>query len=231
MMHLGTALSIILYFYKDIKSFFVVLPQAMFPFIQNGINSEEQRKTLFFVRNMVMTTIVTVIFALIIKNVALRLGRTPKIIALNLIFFGFLLWLSDRKPLFKIGSLKSKFDPKSSFFLGLMQSLAVFPGVSRSGILFTGTRALGLSKIESSEFTFLLSLPIIFAGIIHKLPAIILGSRSIGFIYWFLGTFVSFLVGVCVIHFFMKFISRIGFFPFFVYRLCLGVFILYFIYS
>ena len=107
-----------------------------------------------------------------------------------------------------------------------MQSLAVFPGVSRSGILLTGTRFLNIPKKEASEFTFLLSLPIIFAGIIHKLPAIILGTSNLAMIYWIVGVVVSFLVGLGVVHFFMKFISKVGFFPFFVYRAVLGILIL-----
>ena len=225
MMHLGTALSISIYFYKEIKSFLIVLPQALFPFVQD----EKNTQVLHFVRNMVFTTIVTLICALVLKTYAIRLGRSVNIIAFNLIFFGLLLWIADKKTLFNISTLKTKFDFKSSLFLGVLQSFAVFPGVSRSGVLLTGTRFLGIKKVEGSEFTFLLSLPIIFAGIIHKLPAIILGSKSIGITYWLLGTFVSFFVGLCVIHFFMKFISKIGFLPFFIYRLILGLCIIYFL--
>jgi undecaprenyl-diphosphatase len=226
MMHLGTAMAIVLYFYKKILGFFKILPVAMFPALRRDELDIETHKDLYLVRNMVVTTIITVLVALCLKTFALRVGRSPNLIAFNLIFFGFLLWLSDKKSLFKVGTLEKEFQFKTCLFLGCLQSLAIFPGVSRSGILLTGTRSLALPKVQASEFTFLLSLPLIFAGVIHKLPAIMLGTSRLAPMFWILGTVVSFVVGIAVIHFFMKFIVKVGFLPFFIYRLVLGVLIL-----
>ena len=60
-------------------------------------------------------------------------------------------------------------DVKKALLIGLAQSLAVFPGVSRSGVTLTTARFLGVSRKESARFSFLLSLPIIFIGAIARL--------------------------------------------------------------
>ena len=106
MMHLGTAIAIIIYFYKNILGFLKVLPVALFPKLHKD---NQPVPDLFFVRNMAVTTIITVIVALCLKTVALRLGRSPHLIAFNLIFFGALLWFCDKKSFVKLILFKKHF--------------------------------------------------------------------------------------------------------------------------
>jgi undecaprenyl-diphosphatase len=99
--------------------------------------------------------------------------------------------------------------------------------VSRSGITLTTARFLKISREEASRFSFLMSLPIIFASIVYKSPEIIRGEATyVSLTDTLLGVSISFVVGLLTIHFFLKFIKRIGLFPFAVYRVLLGIVLL-----
>jgi undecaprenyl-diphosphatase len=226
MMHLGTALSVIVFYRRKLKRLFFALPHA---FVLTAKEDTDHNEDIGFLRNIIFTTFITLIFAFILKKFSFQFGRSPQLIAINLMVFGFFLWLADRKSFFNLGTLKEKWNWKAGLYLGIMQSLAVFPGVSRSGILLTGTRSVNIGREEATEFTFLLSLPIIFAAILYKIPAILVNTSTVPGMYWLIGTFVSFAVGYLVIHFFLALVLRIGFFGFFLYRLLLGLGILYFI--
>lgn len=221
MMHLGTAFAICIYFHKDLLELF---KQGITLFKQRSITKD----SVYFV-NFSLATIVTVIFILIIKDFALNYGRNPQFIGFNLIFFGLVLFISDRVG--KSGedlTLNNKY--LKAMLIGFSQMLAIFPGVSRSGITITCARFMGLSREKASRFSFLLSLPIIFASVLYKLKGIIKGEDVLGDfnnLHLFIGVFISFLVGFITIHFFLKLLNKIGFGIYAIYRLALGIIILY----
>lgn len=218
-MHFGTALAVILYFRKDILKLineFIIL-----------IKTRNLKKEGIFLQNFAFATIISVIFILLIKDLALDYGRNSVFIGFNLIFFGILMYISDRKQNIDI-DLNSQRDFKRAFLIGMSQSLAIFPGVSRSGITLTASRFSGLSRIEASRFSFLLSLPIILASIIYKAPKIFSGEAiHVDLSVVLLGTIVSFIVGILSIHFFLKIIAKMGLWVFTVYRIILGIIILW----
>lgn len=221
MMHLGTAFAICIYFHKELKE---LLLQGIYFFK----NRKADENSIFFL-NFTLATIITVIFILLVKDFALNYGRNPKFIAFNLIFFGLLLFISD-----KYGKHGEDLTHNSKYLkamvIGFSQMLAIFPGVSRSGITITSARFMALSRDRASRFSFLLSLPIIFASVLYKLKGILKGEEVLGEfsnLHLFLGVFVSFVVGFVTIHFFLKLLNKIGFGIYAIYRLILGIIILY----
>ena len=135
--------------------------------------------------------------------------------------FGIALWLSDiwGKRQFKTEDMSWK----HAGIMGLAQAVALIPGTSRSGITMTAARTLGYTRVEAARFSMLMSLPIIGAGglfSIIKLAGAQGGSGSLG--AGLMVAFVAFIVAYLSIAFFMKWVSRIGMFPFMVYRLLLG---------
>jgi len=216
-MHIGTALAVMIYFRRELWK----LTLGFF----NLFNLKKPHDP--HVVNLLFATIISFILILFIKKFAADFGRSPLMIAINLIFFGLLMWGVD-----KVSSKNSehRIDQtimwKASFFIGLMQALAIFPGVSRSGITITTGRLFALTREQSSRFSFLLSLPVIWGGFIFKLPELT-QAPSFDFINCLIGTGVSFFTGILAIHFFISTINKIGFGGFTLYRILLALMILF----
>ena len=221
MMHLGTALAILVYFKRDVIRLF----KGLGDFIRKDPYSVDK----LFAVNFTIATITSVVLILAIKDFALDYGRNSLFIAFNLIFFGILMYLADRK-IPKGLSMETSSQSKISLLVGASQSLAIFPGVSRSGITITAGRVAGLSRLEASRFSFLLSLPIIFASILYKGKDILTSEQSamamVNVWHIAIGVTVSFIIGILTIHYFLKFLAKVGLGIYTIYRIILGVIIL-----
>lgn len=218
LLHVGTAIAIIVYFHKEVKSIFL---QILNIFKTKSLDGS------WFVVNFFIATVMSVAFILVFKDLAQTIGRSTDLIAINLIFFGLFMWISDLKKTDESKEMSSRGSMKSAIIIGISQSLAIFPGVSRSGITLTAARSMSISREEASRFSFLLSLPIIIASTIYKLPEILNGSATyVEPINIILAIAISFIVGLLTIHYFLKFIKRIGLLPFAIYRVILGLVLL-----
>ena len=101
-----------------------------------------------------------------------------------------------------------------------------------TGITITSARFSGLSRVNASRFSFLLSLPIIFASVAYKLKSTLGdGGESISFdlTHMLVGVSVSFVVGIVTIHYFLKLLNKMGLGIYAVYRALLAIAIFYFI--
>ncbi len=213
-MHLGTAIAVTLYFRDEILR----LIMGFFSLVLNpkkSINDPDRP----FVLNMLIATIATFVLVLALKP--LQDGdwaRQPIVISINLVLCGLLMYLADRWGKSNFPSLKDKFSFFPSLMIGFAQALAIFPGVSRSGATLSAARALGLSRKRAGEFSFILSLPIIFGGFLIELWGHRHDTLAFDYHQMIVGLMVSFFVGLITIHFFLKLISRMGLLPFFIYR-------------
>jgi undecaprenyl-diphosphatase len=241
-LHVATALSLTIYFRSDIKylikEFFAALnwkkikikiPEDV---VEQEIESSKQNvhfKKISFVP-FFYAIVASIFLIVLLRPLSEVYGRSPNAIAFNLFFWGWLLYLADRKktrPGEDFGLSKgNKSSQKKAIVIGLAQALAIFPGVSRSGITMTTGRFLNLSKIDASHFSFILSLPIIYAGMIFKIPAFFTedilfewDACAIAFIF-------SFVSGYITIHYFFKLISKIKFIYFAIYRSLLAALVL-----
>lgn len=214
MMHLGTALAVVIYFRKDVISYAKTLTPSL---VNLNVGGAER----WFTRNFIYATFVSIFF-IVLFLVPSKMARTPWLIVFNLSFFGLLLWLADRKNRQLSGHLETpmhaKMQWKTAALIGAAQALAIFPGVSRSGITLTVSLFLGMKRKEAGEFSFLLSLPIILAGIFKEIPDIIKEGNSDSLFVLVIGVATAFVVGLLTIHFFMKLIGRIELKYFAIYR-------------
>jgi undecaprenyl-diphosphatase len=219
MMHLGTGLAVIIYFREEILRYIKTLNFKLLDFKLGGPDR-------WFVRNFIFATIVSVIFILILMPVS-KLARDPYLIVFNLSFFGALLWLGDylnRKRGNQLESpMTTQFQWKLAGLIGLAQAIAIFPGVSRSGITLTVALVLGMRRKEAGSFSFLLSLPIIFAGILKEIPDLMKTQDQSDVMVLLVGVLTSFVVGLLTVHFFMKLIKSIQLGWFAVYRWILAI--------
>ena len=213
-MHLGTALAVICYFHKKILSLAV------------GFITGNDPEARAYSINIIIASMMTVILALVVKDYGEGFGRQPIVIGVNLIVFGLLMWFVDSKfEQREVETTKVSSFWKHALLIGLAQAVAVFPGVSRSGATLSMSRALKMDRTSASEFSFILSLPVIIGGLVLKLPEL---TSSTGFesgiCLW--GVFVSFVTGLVTIHFFLELIKRVGLWPYTFYRVILGLVII-----
>jgi len=126
-----------------------------------------------------------------------------------------------------IGAERRKLDDLTvghGIVYGLAQSLALIPGVSRSGGTITAGLLLGYRREAAARYAFLLAIPAVFGSGFYELYKVLkspapevftMGETAVA-------TIVAFGVGLAVIAFFMKWISRHSFLPFVLYRVALG---------
>ena len=157
-LHVGTLVAVVAYFWSDV----VRLVAAWLASVRRqSVESAEERIAWFVV---IATVPAAIIGALGEDLIAEHLGE-PWQIAIFLAAFGSLLWGADRTPP-RRGM--SDLGPGTAVAVGLAQSLALMPGVSRSGITITAARFLGLDRDSAARFSFLLLIPIVFGASLWK---------------------------------------------------------------
>lgn len=222
MMHLGTAMAVLFYFKKEILNYLKSINTKFFDLTYNNPDT-------MFVRNFVFSTMVSVFFIVLFMPVS-KMARTPYLIVFNLAFFGSLLWLADlvnKKQHTHLDSpMGSQMQWKLAGLIGFAQALAIFPGVSRSGITLSVALILGMRRKDAGAFSFLLSLPIIFAGILKEIPHITTDHESNHIEILLTGVLVSFGVGWLTIKYFMKLIGKVRLSYFAIYRWILAILML-----
>jgi undecaprenyl-diphosphatase len=172
---------------------------------------------------LVVASVPAGIAGILLQDLAETRLRALPLQAAMLAIFGFLLWWVDRsRP-----AGQDARDPGwgTCLAMGAAQSLALVPGVSRSGITITAGRAAGLNRVSAARFSFLLATPITFgAGLVelrhmpHDLP---LSTMLIGVV-------TAAVTGFLAIRGLIRWLGRAGFGGFFVYRLALAGVILMF---
>ena len=117
---------------------------------------------------------------------------------------------------------------RKAFFIGMFQSLAMVPGVSRSGATIVGGMLMGLNRKQSAEFSFLLAIPTMLTATAYDLYK----SHSQFSVQEFhllgVGFFTSFLTAMITVKLLLRFISTHSFMPFGIYRILLGLIYSYF---
>lgn len=156
----------------------------------------------------------------------IKLLLHPYVVIFMLIFGGFILIFIEKAHKNKAYAITSldELSFKTAFFIGLIQSLAMIPGTSRSAATIIGGLLLGLNRKSATEFSFLLAIPTMLIATSYdmlKHHDTLFAQDT--FVPLFIGFVVAFVVAIFVIKFFLKFISRFDFVPFGYYRIILGL--------
>ena len=152
--------------------------------------------------------------------------RSLTLIALTLIIFALILGLADY--LGTSGKGIKDFDLKSAVLMGLGQSMALIPGVSRSGMTIAMGRMLGYSRSAATKVSFFLAIPAVLGSGLYQLYQTLSdpSTEVFSLTETFAATVVAFVVGYAVIAWLMRYISKASFAPFVIYRVLLGLLIL-----
>lgn len=149
-------------------------------------------------------------------------------VAVMLIVYGVLFIMiedrnKDKKP--KIDSFND-LSYKTALIIGLFQVLSLVPGTSRSGVTILGAIILGSSRFIAAEFSFFLSIPVMFGASALKLIKFGFNFTSMELAILFTGMVVAFIVSVIAIKFLLTYIKRNDFKAFGWYRIVLGILVL-----
>ncbi len=220
-LHVGTLVAVVVYFWADI----VRLTASWIGSVRRRSISSPDERIAWFVA--IATVPAAAIGAAGESLIAENLGE-PWQIAIFLAVFGVLLWVADRTPATK---QMSDLGPGAALAVGFAQSLALMPGVSRSGITITAARFLGLDRDSAARFSFLLLVPIVFgASLWEGVNEILLGDLPAGWQGPFVvGIFAAAGSGLIAIWGLLGYVRRHNYTVFVVYRLVAAAFILFLI--
>lgn len=220
-LHLGTLLALVLYFLPDLKKIIKGLANSLSR--RKTIPSEENRfySRLFWF--LVLGTIPAVVLVLLFKK-SIESSFTSALVSATLLLVnGVYLALADvfatpNKPLRELKGL-------GAFIVGVAQATALLPGISRSGVTISTGILFGLKREEAARFSFLLSIPIVLGATVLEIAT--LSWKEMSVLFFLAGVFISFIVGLLCVHFFLRFLrhSRLIWFAF--YSWALGFFVLY----
>ena len=217
MVHLGTLIAVLIFFRKDIMN----ILKAMWHALKNKDWSDKEAKLGLYI---CVGTIITIVLALPINEIAEKLVYKPAIVGGLLFITGFTLLYSEYKSK-KLEKKTDNVDLKSSILIGLAQGLAALPGFSRSGWTIATGLFCGLDRITSARYSFLLSIPIILgASMVYPLVKINV-AEAVGYNWSAIiaGTVVSGITGYLCIKYFMRFISKFSLAIFGYYCIIAGI--------
>jgi undecaprenyl-diphosphatase len=220
---LGTLASILIYFREDIKNILVA-------FIRENISElrcyREQSLNSRLGWMIIIGTIPVVVVGLLFKRqIEGVFTKNLYVIAASLIALAVLLAVAEKIASHKKGI--SEVGWLDALVVGVAQAFALIPGSSRSGTTLTGGLFMGMNREAAARFSFLLSVPAIFAsGFLQLYEALRMGIDSIGVVHYTVATVVSGVSGYCAIDFLLKYLRKNTTFLFVYYRIALGVLIL-----
>ena len=220
MVHMGSFLAVLVYFWRDILK----LVQGTLQLLTGNVTP--YGKLALFI---LVATIPAVVFGLYVKKTGMIDSvRGAQIIGWNAIIFGILMYVADR-----FSAVRHKMEHmtlKPAVLIGIAQAIAIIPGTSRSGITMTAARALGFTRPEAARFSFLLGIPAIAGAGILVLGEAVNSGHKISADAVMTGA-LTFFTALAAISFLMMLVKRYSLLPFVIYRLVLGAVLLSLVYS
>ncbi|MEM0514152.1 undecaprenyl-diphosphate phosphatase [Pseudoalteromonas sp. YIC-827] len=210
--HVGSLMAVMIYFRKEIGDILVAWFKSF-----GSQGATDDSKLGWYI---LLATIPAGIAGKLFEDLIEQHLRAAIVIAITTIFFGLVLWLADIKA--KQSKNIYQLNWKSALLIGCAQAVALIPGTSRSGITMTAGLFLGLTKESAARFSFLLSVPVIGGMGLIKTIELATGEQAVDWQALILGAGLSFMAAYACIFLFLKFIERMGMFPFVIYRLLLG---------
>jgi len=212
--HAGTLFAVMYFFRADI---FLMMKSL----ISKNNTLNDSRKLAYL---LIIATIPIVIAGLLgLDFIESNRNSISSIAYMNLVFAGLLLLAykasSSSKSLVELTIL-------GAIFIGVFQIFALFPGASRSGTAITAALLIGLNLKDSSRFAFLLAIPTILGALVFLIGDLALYPANINRASLVVGFLTSSIFAFLTIKYFLIFVEKIGMYPFVIYRVLLGVFIL-----
>ena len=215
--HFGTLIAVLFYFRRELL--------AMAGSWMRPVRGEDDRQNRRLGAYLLVASAATLFIGFLAYDLVAEHLRYLRVVAWARLGFGVLLWVADaigreQRPL-------ASLDLRGALLIGLAQACALIPGASRSGVTITAGRLLGLSADAAARFSFLLSVPVIAAAGGYAFYKTLSGEAQIAWPEFLLAAALSALAGWACIAAFLALLRRVGLLPFIVYRLGLGLLLLW----
>ena len=202
--HGGSLIAVVIYFLKDLFQIF---------------------NNYSLIKNIIIATIPVVIAGFLIKITGLNIFlQDINVVAFATLFFSIVLFFSDKTKV--TIKFNKNISNKNALLIGLAQVLALIPGTSRSGITISCARFLGFSRVDSAKFSFLISIPVLFAACVLGFSDVVFEPNNQIIILIVFGFFVSLITSLLCIKVFLKFVENNSLNLFVVLRIILGTVLL-----
>lgn len=218
LLHLATATAVIIYFHKDILNLVHTLLRKLGRLPVND-------KDLTVLYALIVGTIPAAVLGVLLESYMEDQFRNPLIVAVVLIagsvLFIYAEWYYHNNAQVNVMTVSKGLK------LGFFQSLALIPGMSRSGATIAGGMLLGLTRQEAARFAFLLAIPVILGAGGKKIIELIQSPDPVLWTPVLIGSATAFVTGLFAIHFMLSFVRRHTLWPFIWYRIILALFVIY----
>ena len=217
---IGTEAAVVLYFRRDIAR---IVSAWVLSLVGKRKNDPDARLGWL----IIIGSIPIVVLGLLLKDRIETTFRDLRIVAIALVAFSLVLYAADR-----IGRKKleiADLTMRDGVLYGLAQSLALIPGVSRSGGTITMGLFLGYTRAAAARYSFLLAIPAVLGSGFYEAYSALKGDHqgpSVDGGPTILATVLAFFVGLSVIAWLLRYLDRGSFTPFVVYRVLLGLLVL-----
>jgi undecaprenyl-diphosphatase len=218
---IGTELAVLIYFARDIAR--IVSAWAGSLFNAKRRSAPDARMGWLIIVGSIPIIILGLLFQ---KQIETNL-RDLRIIAIALVAFSLILYVADRRGA-KDRELKD-LTVGHGVVYGIAQSLALIPGVSRSGGTITAGLFLGYTRSAAARYSFLLAIPAVLGSGLYEVYKSFKGGVHGAQVEWgptIVATVLAFVVGLSVIAWLLRYLNKGSFTPFVVYRVVLGLLVL-----
>jgi len=217
---LGTEAAVLIYFRKDLWE---VITTWLRSLRQPALRSDPHARMGWYI---IVATIPIGLLGLAFKDQIESGARDLYLIGATLIVFGLVMGFADSQA--ELEKDVDDLDLRSGFLVGLAQSLALVPGVSRSGATMSAGLLLGLTREAAARFSFLLAIPAVLASGLFELVSLA-GGDSPGNDPWWaiaLATILAFVIGYAAIAWLLRYVTHHSLRVFVGYRIALGTLVL-----
>jgi undecaprenyl-diphosphatase len=217
---IGTELAVLIFFRNDIKQ---IISAWFRQITKRSTLSVTEKSDARMGWLIIIGSLPIAVLGYLGKDVIRNDFRSLWLIASTLIIFGVILGIAD-----KYGNSNrdlTNLSVRDGLLYGFAQSLALIPGVSRSGATIAMGRFLGYSRQAALRYSFLLALPAVFGSGFYELKGALADGGDTGTFTiseTLLATGIAFVIGYAVIAWLLKFVSTKSFAPFIIYRIALG---------
>lgn len=230
-LHVGTLFSTLVFFWKDWLNVLAGVPrlgEKLAPAQYQKLGETGRKQSWFLFILLCAATVPTLIAGAALHSYAETIFRGTRVLIFSLSIGGICLWAADH---FAPKNLSiPKMGIKQAIWMGVAQSLAIVPGVSRSGATITGGRLIGLNREAAAKFSFLMSMPIILAAVVFEMrnwQEILEGSGAYQWAHLLVGCLSAFAFGLVAIGGLLQLLKRFGYLSFAIYRIGLAILIYY----
>ena len=217
---IGTELAVLIFFRNDIKQ---IISAWFRQITKRSSLSESEKSDARMGWLIIVGSLPIAILGYLGSDVIRNDFRSLWLIACTLIIFGVILGIADKYG--KSDRELVNLNTRDGLLYGIAQSMALIPGVSRSGATIAMGRFLGYSRQAALRYSFLLALPAVFGSGFYELKGALQDGGQTGTFTipeTLIATGIAFVIGYAVIAWLLKFVSTKSFAPFIIYRIGLG---------